>query len=73
MVVAVTSTVPAALAGVIAVIDEVELIVKLAAGVPPKLMAVEAMKLVPVMVTTVPPVVEPSLGDTVVMVGAKVN
>ena len=36
---------------------------------PPKLTAVAPLKLVPVMVTTVPPVVGPLLGLTAVTVG----
>ena len=43
---------------------------KLAAGVVPNLIVVEPLKLVPVIVTEVPPAVGPSLGLTVVTVGA---
>ena len=60
--VAVTSTVPAVPGGDTAVIDVEELMVMLAAVVDPNLIAVEALKLVPVMVTVVPPLPGPLVG-----------
>ena len=53
-VVTVTSTVPAAWAGVVAVIWVAETTVKLVAAVAPKSTAVAPVKLVPVMVTDGP-------------------
>jgi hypothetical protein len=64
-----TSTVPADPAGVTAVIDVVEFTVKLAAGADPNETAVTRLNPVPVMVTLVPPAVEPELGDTPVTTG----
>jgi len=57
-------------AGEVAVIDVDELKVKPVAAVPPKLTAVTPVKLVPVMVTDVPPAVGPDAGEIPVMVGA---
>jgi len=51
----VTSTAPAAWAGATATIVACETTVKLAAGVPPKVTDVAPVKLVPVIVTEVPP------------------
>ena len=68
-VVTVMSTFPAEPAGEVAVIWVAELTVKLAA-LEPNLTAVAPVKLVPVMVTDVPPAVEPVAGDTPVTVGA---
>ena len=68
-VVTVTSTVPVP-AGDVAVIWVGELTVKPVAGVAPKLTAVAAVKLVPVMVTLVPPVVGPAVGEIEATVGA---
>ena len=68
--VAVTSTVPAASVGDVAVIWVSELIVKLVAAVLPKLTAVTVLRLEPVMVTDVPPEVVPAVGLTEVMTGA---
>ncbi len=65
----VTSTVPAAAGFVVAVMDVSELTVKLDAAVAPKLTAVALVSPVPVMVTTVPPVVGPAPGLTAVTVG----
>ena len=61
-VVTVMSTVPAASAGATAVICVAESTVKLVAAVLPKETAVAPVKLVPVMVTVVPPRVEPEPG-----------
>jgi hypothetical protein len=60
-VVTVTSTVPVSL-GEIAVIEVVELTVKLVALTEPKLTALVPLKPVPVMVTTVPPASGPLAG-----------
>jgi hypothetical protein len=66
----VTSTVPAACAGDDAVIDVSLLTVKVVADEPPKLTAEAPAKPVPVIVTLVPPAVEPVFGLTLVTVGA---
>ena len=68
-VVTVTSTVPVAPGGEVAVIWPGLLTVNEAAGVPPKFTAVTAKKLVPVIVTMVPPVTGPVFGLTLVTVG----
>jgi hypothetical protein len=69
-VVTVTSTVPADPAGAVAVIDVSEMTVNVVAGLFPKLTAVAPVKLVPVIVTIVPPAVDPLVGDRLVTVGA---
>ena len=69
--VTVTSTEPAACAGEWAVICVLEFTVKLAAAVLPKLTADTDDKFVPVMVTVVPPPVEPAAGLIEVIVGGK--
>ena len=69
-VVTVMSTVPVP-AGDVAVIDVAELTVKLAAAVLPNFTAVAPVKLVPVMVTEVPPEFRPDPGLTAVTVGAE--
>ena len=63
------STVPAP-AGEVAVIDVDELTVKPVAAVAPKVTAVAAVNPEPVIVTDVPPVVAPTVGETEVTVGA---
>ena len=68
-VVTVTSTTPAAWAGLTAVICVDELIPKDAAPIVPNLTEVAPVKLVPVIVTDVPPIVDPPDGDTAVTVG----
>jgi hypothetical protein len=60
---------PAVWGGVVAVIWVEEFTVKFAAGVPPKLTPVAPVKLVPVMVTTVPPEAGPLEGLTPVTEG----
>ena len=57
-------------AGVVAVISESEITVKLVAAVDPKSTAVVPVKLVPVMVTVEPPVIGPEAGVMVVMAGS---
>ena len=69
-VVTVTLAVPAVPAGAVAVIRVDELTWKPAAVVP-KLTAVAPVKLVPMMVTTVPPEAEPLDGLRLVIVGAE--
>ena len=70
-VVTVASAVPAAELGVVAVICvELRTLNELAA-VAPNLTPLTEVKSVPVMVTTVPPVLGPTLGDTLVTVGTR--
>ena len=73
VVVTVTSTVAAACAGEVAVIWVAETTVKPEAAVVPKWTAVAPVKLVPVMVTEVPPAVGPEVGATEPTVGAATN
>jgi hypothetical protein len=74
-VVTVTSTVPAELAGEVAVTSVSESTVKPAAGVVPKVTAAASLKPVPEIVTEVPPAVGPEVGAIELTVGAatKVN
>src|SRR5437763_11500503 len=67
--VTVTSTGPAASAGVLAVIKVGESTVKLVAGVEPNLTSVAPMKSVPEMITVAPPLAGPFLGFTRVTAG----
>jgi hypothetical protein len=67
--VTVTSTAPLP-AGLVAVICVSELIVKLEAGVAPKLTPVAVLKVVPVIVTVVPPTAGPEVGLMLETVGA---
>ena len=69
VVVTLTSTVPVP-AGEVAVIEVAELTVKPVAGVAPNVTAVAPVKLVPVIVTEVPPVDGPDVGEIEVIVGA---
>ncbi len=69
MVVTVTSTLPAAPDGEVAVIWFAETKEKEAAAVVPNVTAVAPVKLLPAMVTAVPPVVGPLEGVTAVTVG----
>ena len=69
VVVTLTSTVPVP-AGEVAVIEVAELTVKPVAGVAPNVTAVAPVKLVPVIVTEVPPVDGPDVGEIKVTVGA---
>ena len=68
-VVTLTSTVPVP-AGEVAVIEVAELTVKPVAAVAPKVTAVAPVKLVPVIVTVVPPAAGPDVGEIEVTVGA---
>ena len=63
---------PAAPAGTVAVMVVAFTIAKLVAATPPKVMLVAPVNVVPVMVTTVPPAVEPELGLTEVTVGPEI-
>jgi hypothetical protein len=65
-----TSAAPAVRAGVVAVMDVALFTVNALAAVPPNDTAVAPVKLVPVRVTEVPPVVGPVAGETAVIVGA---
>jgi hypothetical protein len=69
----VTSTVPAGPAGAVTVILLVELTVNVAAAEEPKLTAETPLKLVPVIVTVVPPATGPADGLTPVTVGGLWN
>ena len=72
-VVTATSAAPAACAGVVAVIVEALTTITLVAALPPMVTAVAPVKLVPVIVTLVPPAVVPLFGATAVTVGAGVT
>ena len=67
--VTVTLTLPKVWAGVIAVTDELLTTVTLIAAVPPKLTIAPDTKLLPLMVTDVPPIDVPLFGLTVLIVG----
>jgi hypothetical protein len=68
--VTITLTVPAACAGVVAVIEVELTTVTLVAAVPPKLTVAPDEKPVPVILTDVPPLVLPEVGEIAVTVGA---
>src|SRR5580693_8388021 len=70
--VTVTVTAPALPAGVVAVMVVLFTNVTLVAGVPPKVTIAPEAKLVPVIVTAVPPAVDPVFGDTLVTLGVDV-
>ena len=72
-VVTVTFTVPGDSAGEMAVIEVVELTVVAVAVTVPNITVAEKVKLVPVMVTKVPPEAGPEVGDMAVIVGAGVD
>lgn len=67
--VTVTLTGPTVPAGVVAVMDVALATTTFVAAAAPNMTVAPEAKLVPVMVTTVPPPVEPKLGDTLVTVG----
>jgi hypothetical protein len=71
-VVTMTSTAAAACAGAVTVIDVAEITVTDVPGMPPNETPVAPLKLVPVIVTLVPPAVEPLAGLIPVTVGAEV-
>ena len=66
-----TFTAPAACAGAVAVIEVALLTIKLAA-LPPNVTELVPVKLVPVIVTPVPPAVGPEFGLTLLTVGGGV-
>src|SRR5262245_22127634 len=68
--VTVTPTAPAVCAGDVAVMVVALTTVTAVAAVPPTLTVAPAMKPVPLIVRAVPPLVDPKLGDTLVIVGA---
>jgi len=68
--VTVTATVPAVPAGLVTVIDVALFTVNAVALVLPKVTLVAPVKPLPVIVTEVPPVVDPWLGATFVIMGA---
>jgi len=70
--VTVTVTAPALPAGVVAVICVPLTTTTLVAAAPPNVTVAPAAKLVPVMVTAVPPAVDPLFGDTLLTVGGTV-
>jgi len=73
-VVTVTSTLPAAgTFGEVTVICVAEFTVTLVAETVPNLTAVAPVRFVPVMVTVVPPVATPELGDTLVTLGGGIG
>jgi hypothetical protein len=67
--VTVTVTAPAACAGVVAVIEVLLTTTTLVAAVPPNVTVAPEAKFVPVIVTAVPPAVDPVFGLTLVTVG----
>jgi hypothetical protein len=67
--VTVTVTAPAACAGVVAVIVVLFTTTTLVAAVPPNVTVAPAAKFVPVIVTAVPPAVDPLFGETLLTVG----
>jgi hypothetical protein len=67
--VTVTVATPALPAGVVAVIVVLFATTTLVAAVPPKVTVAPAAKFVPVIVTAVPPAVDPLFGDTLLTVG----
>ena len=67
--VTVTVTAPALPAGVVAVIEVLLTTTTLVAAVPPNVTVAPAAKFVPVIVTAVPPSVDPLLGLTLLTVG----
>ncbi len=70
--VTVTFTGPTAPAGVVAVMEVPFTTVTFVAAVLPNVTVAGTAKFVPVMVTGVPPAVEPALGETPLTVGAAV-
>ena len=65
-----TAAAPAVPAGVVAVIDVLLTTTTLVAAAMPKVTVSPEAKFVPVIVTAVPPAVDPLLGETLVTVGA---
>ena len=69
-VVTVTVFAPEVPEGAVAVIDVALLTARLVAAAPPTVTLVAPVRLVPVIVITVPPSVAPEVGETAVIVGA---
>jgi len=69
--VTVTVTAPALPAGVAAVMMVVFTTATLVAAVPPNVTVAPAAKFVPVIVTSVPPAVDPLFGDILLTVGGR--
>ena len=69
-VVTVIFTIPAACAGLVALIEVALFTVNEVAGIVPKVTFVAPVRLVPVIFTTVLPVVGPDVGEIPVMVGS---
>jgi hypothetical protein len=67
----VTVTAPALPAGAVAVIEVLLTTTTLVAAAAPNVTVAPVAKLVPVMVTAVPPPVDPVFGDTLVTVGGR--
>jgi hypothetical protein len=67
--VTVTVTAPALPAGVVAVIVVLFTTTTLVAAAPPKATVAPEAKFVPVIVTAIPPAVDPLFGDTLLTVG----
>ena len=65
-----TSTAPALCAGVVAVIDVLFTTVTLVAGVSPRITIAPAWKPVPMILTAVPPLADPEVGEMAVTVGS---
>ena len=72
MSVTVTSTVPADPAGDVAEIRVVLMMLYLSASVPPNCTKDSSVKPVPVIITEVPPAVEPAVAESVVTVGGTI-
>jgi hypothetical protein len=70
--VTVTVTAPALPAGVVAVMLVLFTTTTLVAAVPPNVTVAPVAKFVPVIVTAVPPAVDPLFGDTLLTVGGTV-
>jgi hypothetical protein len=64
-----TETAPALPAGVVAVMVVAFITTTLVAAVPPNVTVAPVAKFVPVIVTAVPPAVDPLFGDTLLTVG----
>ena len=70
--VTVTSTVPTEPAGAVAVIVVALVTLNEDAGLPPMVTAVAPVRLVPVIVTEVPPIIGPAVGEIPVIVGGAI-
>ena len=70
--VTVTVTAPPLPAGVVAVMDVLLTTTTLVAAVPPKVTVAPLAKFMPVIVTAIPPAVDPLFGATLVTVGTPI-